>query len=1033
MISQKFLESYQQLNSEQKEAVDTIEGPVMVVAGPGTGKTQVLTLRIANILLKTQINPGNILALTFSESGAAVMRRRLAEIIGPTAYQINISTFHGFCNNLIQTYPEDFSEIIGRQPSNEIQQIETLEKIINNIRLEFLKPFGEPYFYLREVRRSISSLKKEGVGPEDFQKIVDKEKEFFGKIEDRYYENGKYKGKMKGRYIDMERRLNKNRELSLIYFEYQKELSENKIYDYDDMVLQAAQVLTEDQDLLLRLQERFQYFLVDEHQDTNNAQNKVLELLSNFHEQPNLFVVGDEKQAIFRFQGASLENFLYFKKLYPEAKLITLNKNYRSTQPILDLAYSLIANNSLRLSDELSEIKEDLVSQVAHPKQLVETYEFKRPETEALFVAEKIKGLIEQGVKAKEIAVIYRDNQDVFSVADVLSKCNLPFRVESSNNALADEDIRKLLDVFEFLSDVSKEEKLFSIIYSDWLDIPSLDLYKIVSLGVRRKVSLLEMLADEKRLKELKISSRDKLVGISAKLLDWHKKSQNISLAELFETVVRDSGFLAYIMSKSDSALKLNRLNAVFNEVKKILATHAEANLADFVNYLQTLEKYKVVIKEGGLGYVPDAVRLMTAHGAKGLEFDYVFVINAFDGHWGNRRIPQLIKLPDFVNVRRTDMPLLQFVGDKSDAKKGHIRKSVPLSQDLKLDDERRLFYVALTRARKMAYISYALQSYDGRERAPSQFISEIKPEFKKAGLAENYEQTFDRQKNLFYQPKTSKGFSILEKEYLQELFRKRGLSATAVNNFLSCPWKYFYLNLLRIPKAKSRYQIYGSAVHAGLKSFFDQLNYGKNNPEILLSSFQKALEKEPLARKDLDTFSAKGREALKNYFNHYDGNWIAKTQNEFRVNNVFLNDKIKLTGSLDKIEYLDKNQINVVDYKTGKTVSRNEIEGKTKGAAGLPRRPAGDYKRQLVFYKLLLGSHPTVKLNMISGELDFIESDKKGIFHKEKFLIGTSEVDELKHTILIIADNIMNFKFENEKCGDRNCEYCKLRFNVIV
>src|SRR3989338_8127213 len=194
--SDKFKELYQQLNAEQKLAVDTIEGPVMVIAGPGTGKTQILTLRVANILLKTQINPGNILALTFSESGAATMRRRLAEIIGPAAYQVRIATFHGFCNELIQTCPEDFPEVIGRQPTNEIKQIEFIQKILDTTHLEFLKPFGEPYFYLPEIRRSISSLKKEGVSPEDFQRIVEKEKEFFGKIDDLYYESGKYKGKM---------------------------------------------------------------------------------------------------------------------------------------------------------------------------------------------------------------------------------------------------------------------------------------------------------------------------------------------------------------------------------------------------------------------------------------------------------------------------------------------------------------------------------------------------------------------------------------------------------------------------------------------------------------------------------------------------------------------------------------------------------------------------------------------------------------------------------------------------------------------
>src|SRR3989338_8066008 len=220
-ISDKFEQLYRQLNTEQKLAVDTIEGPVMVIAGPGTGKTQILTLRVANILLKTQINPGNILALTFSESGAATMRRRLAEIIGPAAYQVRIATFHGFCNELIQTCPDDFPRVIARQPSNEIRQIKLLQAIIDELPLEFLKTFGEPYFYLYDIRRSIGFLKKEGINPEEFSHTIHQQEQVFANIDDLYYTGGRYEGKMKGKYADLKKQLDKNRELAKIYETYQ--------------------------------------------------------------------------------------------------------------------------------------------------------------------------------------------------------------------------------------------------------------------------------------------------------------------------------------------------------------------------------------------------------------------------------------------------------------------------------------------------------------------------------------------------------------------------------------------------------------------------------------------------------------------------------------------------------------------------------------------------------------------------------------------------------------------------------------------
>ena len=1027
--SDKFKELYQQLNAEQKLAVDTIEGPVMVIAGPGTGKTQILTLRVANILLKTQINPGNILALTFSESGAATMRRRLAEIIGPAAYQVRIATFHGFCNELIQTCPDDFPRVIARQPSNEIRQIKLLQSIIDSIHLEFLKPFSEPYFYLTDVRRSISQLKKEGIGPEEYERQIKKQTQEFTDSEDLYYDSGRYQGKMKGKYSDLKRQLDKNQELAKIYLAYQDALAEAKLYDYDDMILEVAQALAQNSDRLLRLQERFQYFLVDEHQDTNNAQNKVLELLSSFYDQPNLFVVGDEKQAIFRFQGASLENFLYFKKLYPAAKLITLQKNYRSTQAILDLAHDLIQNNSRRLVDALAEINDQLVGEAKHPEKLAEVYEFKRPESEYFFLAEKASELIKAGVSAKEIAIIYRDNQDAVGVTEILEKYGLPFRVESGNNALRDPAIRQFLEILRFVADPGSEERLLNILHAPWLKLPPLDIYKLLSPGVRRKISLLELLAAPKRLKSLGIDAAVAIEQFATKLLRWQRLATNFSLAELFETITRESGFLSYILEQPNSALGLARLNALFREIKKINVAHKESTLKDFVSYLNTLEEYRVPVREGGLGFIPEAVRLMTAHSAKGLEFDYVFIINVQDGHWGNRRIPQLIK------------PIIA-AGYTSEPKPGEPVPSVPplrgspsaigfkgepAANLLKLDDERRLFYVALTRARQQAFITHASQSWDGREQSPSQFITEIRPELRANGPADKYEAAFEKKKEVLYQPRQPVGFSIFEKDYLRALFFKRGVSAVGLNNFLNCPWRYFYLNLLRIPQAKSRHQIYGTAIHAALKDFFDQIRNSSAGLDFLLTRFRDALASAPLSPADQIMVLTKGETALKKYYSHYQNTWPTNTQNEFRVNSLYLpmpglEQPLKLTGVLDKIEFLsDKKSINVVDYKTGKAKTRNELEGKTKNATG-------DYQRQLTFYRLLLDNYPTFPQTMVSGEVDFIEPDSKGEFHKEKFIISPEQTEAVKEQIFDLADQVLNLKFWNNRCDDRECEFCKLR-----
>ena len=284
-----YQELYKRLNKAQKQAVDTVEGPVMVIAGPGTGKTQILTLRIANILRETDTDPRSILSLTFTESGVVSMRKRLAEIIGDTAYLVNINTFHGFCNDIIKNYPEEFPRIIGSENINEVEQIRILEKLIEELPLKYLRPFGDKFYYARAILADINQLKREGVSAMEFGEIVRKREKTFPKINGLRHEKGPYAGKIKGEFKELEKQIAKNKELARIYIAYQKELAEKRLYDYSDMIMETLSALKKSDDLLPIIQERFHYFLIDEHQDTNNAQNKIIELLASFYPNPNVF------------------------------------------------------------------------------------------------------------------------------------------------------------------------------------------------------------------------------------------------------------------------------------------------------------------------------------------------------------------------------------------------------------------------------------------------------------------------------------------------------------------------------------------------------------------------------------------------------------------------------------------------------------------------------------------------------------------------------------------------------------------------
>jgi len=990
MKTKVFEEAYKSLNKEQKEAVDTIEGPVMVVAGPGTGKTQILSLRIANILLKTDIEPENILALTFTESGVASMRKRLAELVGSPAYQVSISTFHGFANNVIKENPEEFSRIIGSRSITEIDQMSIIEEIILETDLDILKPFGDTLYYTRSINSSINELKREGVSVEEFKDIVEKSEKEFKAIDDLYNEKGAHKGKMKGKYKLLEKQITKNRELSSVYERYQEKLEENKYYDYNDMIMEVLRELEENEDLLLRLQEEYQYVLVDEHQDTNNAQNKILELLSShFAPNPNLFVVGDEKQSIFRFQGASLENFNYFRKLYPEAKLITLKQNYRSQQTILDSAHSLITGEVA------------LEASVAIDSKPIDLYAFSSPKIENFFIAHDISQKIEAGVEPHEIAVLYRDNKDSFNIADSLEKFGIPFKIESDSDIFSSPKVKKFLILARAVNKYGDDRALSDMLHLNLFDVKPLDVFKVIrSASQKRKYSLFDVLSKDKMLSELELEDKEALLEVYSKLEYWVKQSKNTDLIKLLEEILRESGLLQEILSSDDVQNDLDSLDSFFDEVRSIVSTNPDATLEDFFSYIDTVREHNLYIKKKKSSGREGFVRLMTAHRSKGLEFEYVYIVNMHNGKWGNKRRIEPLKL----------LPEVYMLTDGS------------VEADSN-DDERRLFYVAITRAKKHVTLTYSKENEEGKEQVPSQFIEEIDQKMISIIDSSEIEEDFENRRIEFLEkhPKP-KNQNLKDKEFVKDLFTKQGLSVSALNNYLSCPWKYFYRNLVRLPEPQQSHLMYGTAVHDALEHLFKKLRFDESlSKEDFVEYFKKRLNTEPLSDDDLDRYLNRGEEALSGWYDEYGDRWITNTLTEFSIRGIELAPDIKLTGKLDKLELLSEREVNVVDYKTGKPKTRNQILGKTN---------SGDANiwRQLVFYKLLLDNFKDGKYEMTSAEVDFVEPDpKNNKYRKEKFIVENEDVEELIETIKIVSEEILTLSFWEKRCDDNECEYCNL------
>ena len=958
MTSRKFNELYRQLNSAQREAVDMIEGPVMIVAGPGTGKTQVLTLRIANILRQTDIPPDAILALAFTRSAVAAMRARLVEIVGSAGYRVKIHTFHSFCNEVIKTYPEYFPRIIGSTAALPVDQISIMKEAIDGTKLKLLKPFGAPYYYLYPALKEIDRLKKENILPATLAKSL---RSSTSPVE------------------STERLQDRNLELLQLYRAYERALTARRLYDFNDMVIEVIAVLAAETDFRTELQEESQYILADEHQDANQGQNELLRLLTDFSDQPNLFIVGDAKQAIFQFQGASLDNFNYFHRLYPTAKIITLTANYRSHQLILDAAHSLI-----RLSQGLD--KEMLAplaakSLINQPTK-ISFRAFASEQAEFAWLARDLKEKIGNGLPADHLAVIFRDNHDADPIIEIFEQVGLPFIVESEANVLRDIDLRKLILLFRTIYYFGDDDWLKSALHLDFLSFKPLAVWCLITESQKRKTPLYGLLQAQ-------------FPHFYHQLERWQSLSHNANFTDLFGRVIEESQFLPSLLKKPEAVDKLEKLHSFFSEMKNILKSNPDFMLADFISYLDLLEEQHIVINLKNT--MPrNGVRLLTAHKAKGLEFDYVYVVRAYDGHFGRRRATNFFSLP--------------------------VRNLPTVAADA-IESERKLFYVALTRGKFGVAISYARADDEGRHRLPSQFIEEMDKKLIDVVATDDFEKSFETKPEKRFARRAYQGASLSDRNFLDQLFIERGLSVTAINNYLACPLKYFFNNLLRVTKVQGRVLFYGTAVHETLKLFFDRYAREKSvSIRSLLADFHRTLNRQSLSAGDRKLTKRKGEQALGGYFKKYYPRWPEAIINEFRIPGVFLKPELRLSGQIDKIEFLSAGgwEVNVVDYKTGQPKSRREILGQNKNATG-------DYWRQLVFYRLLLDHYDRGKYRAVSGELDFIEPNAKGDYKKEKFELTDTAVAELKELIEKTADEIRTFKFFNCGCDRPSCEACTL------
>lgn len=1012
-ISSSFKRAFKGLNPEQQLAVEAIDGPVMVIAGPGTGKTQVLSMRIANILLKTDTQPSSILALTFTESGTKAMRDRLIQLIGETAYRIPIMTFHAFCLDVIRDHPEYFPIGENFDPLSDLERYQLLENIIMENDFVYLKPINKPLHYLKSIQSSIQDLKREGIAPDNFFKIIEEEKRYI-------QESGDELGKTELR--DRTKSNQKHFELLQIYRLYQQQLHDSGRTDFEDMITLTREALLEHEDLLLDYQEKFQYLLVDEYQDTNSAQNQVVDAIASYWgEQANLFVVGDPHQSIFRFQGASLENVLSYLDRYPAARIINLSQNYRSTQLILDSAQALIANNPV---PENLPLVQNLKSQHDHD-QPIQVVTPTSTLTQSIWLALEIDKLIEAGEKPSEIAVIVRHNADIPTIATALGKWDIPYRIEGGTDALNLPVIQQLtlfLQVIHTIQASAEDVDLFTVLNYEWLNLPNRMILRVFRYASQNQLPPLQLFLSQtekgKFLKELTSDEQANFTQLDdfvAKLVAWAGDESQQTLVAWLEKLITESGYLQHVLSRPDHQQSLSALTAMFDEIKRLSSRNPQLRLTDWLKIMETMNQHHLTLSIPDLRTNMNAVTLLTAHKSKGLEWETVFMTTLIDGKWGNNRSVKYIKLPE------------------------NILKHTP-SKDSQLDDERRLFYVSLTRAKQNLYLSIPQTQVTGSQSKPtviSQFIGEIPSEFKQVHAIEDDQIAANFPRLLQPAAKLS-SWNEVEGEvigskphdpWLSSLIDRFKLSSTALNTYLDCGYKFKLNHLLKIPRAKIPYLAFGSAIHSALEFLYDELkNTGKApSVEKVLASFEKALSSEILTMDDYHRWLAKGSEMLTNYYHGHEGNFTSPVDVErvFGKNSTpVILDDIPLSGKIDKVEWIDSQQktVKVIDYKTGKPRSRNDIEGKTKSSTG-------HYKRQLVFYQLLSELDKSFQMKVTEAEFEFIEPTPSGKYVKHSFMINEADVEELKTQIREVMTKIRDQQFE--RTTDYTiCERCPFKFH---
>ena len=1024
-FKETFYQTLETRNARQLQAIHAIEGPVMVIAGPGTGKTDVLGLRIGNILEKTQIGIHNILCLTYTEAGAVEMRKRLLQYIGPTAYNGQIFTFHGFCNMVIHENPGKFNIYRDAQPVSELEQFQIFKEIIDELPLNdpLKRHTGNIYYESRRLKNLFDAMKLEHWSPqfmyESIVSFIEKKQ-----TDPRYI----YKTSKAGKYQRGDRKtahLNKEvyQPMELLkaavdtFPKYNNKLKERGRYDYHDMLTWVFETFNEDEDLLREYQERYQYFLIDEFQDSNGIQLNILKLLASYWERPDLFIVGDDDQSIFRFQGANMHNITSFKEEF-DPQIIILTDNYRSSQQILDAAATLIDRNEERLVKQFPEYEKNLqakgVTAGLDISPAVHVFPNETQEQAAL-LAELDRLQREDILEQESVAVIYRKHRQVENLLHAMEVRGIPILVKRPVNILYRPIVRNILTILQYVSNEvnrlgSGEHLLFEILHYQFFGINAVDAGQVALFCRKRKSEnpniWRETISSEKLLKHIQVSNVDGFLKLSNLLDDWISNYAHYTIQEMLEQIMTRGGVLQYIFSHPNRTWHFQLVKTLFDHVKMECRRKPDLRIREFLRDINLMQEHGIELPVHKTMRQKSGVHFVTAHSAKGMEFDRVFMFGCTTRIWDNQRggYGDKFKMPELYTV----------------------------ADDATDEDERRLFYVGITRARKQLTMSYAELDDQERELESSRFIQEILQcgiNSEQVSLSENVFAEYSRDLMRPIESSTP----LVDSALIDQVLENFEMSVSVLNKYLECPRKYYFENILRVPQAQKKYFGYGNAIHGALDTFFKLKVDDRNllgDADDLVSMFLRQMKKNRsfFTEQEYEGHLHEGQQILRSYFEHRSREWIRPEQirSEHRISNKEFNG-VPIKGNLDRID-IYPDQVIVTDYKTGK--ASNAAKTRKFDRPSESNQKGGHYWRQIVFYKILIDADPEFRKKMSVGNIDFVQLNSKGLHDLKKITVTQEDIDGVGEQMTEVYEKIMNHAF-HEGCGE--CYWCEVVQNKLV